>query len=175
MIEIFIGILLIVLATTFSNLEVVIAAMYLMLSQAHLISNAMYFVLAIIVTFFFPSAGLFSLVSMSYAYINRVSTIGCALLFAGCFIIGVLLNKLLGCKKLELYSSRRFLKMHGAMHIVYAFILIACAMTMFEIGMGVSQYSTIIVFMISIILFFKFDNVPINAKGIGINNNNKLN
>ena len=26
-----------------------------------------------------------------------------------------------------------------------------------------------------IILFFKFDNVPINAKGIGINNNNKLN
>ena len=65
MIEIFIGILLIVLATTFSNLEVVIAAMYLMLSQAHLISNAMYFVLAIIVTFFFPSAGLFSLVSIS--------------------------------------------------------------------------------------------------------------
>ena len=161
MIEVFIGILLILLTTTFSNIEVVIAAMYLMLSQAHLISNAMYFVLAIIIAFFFPSAGLFSLVSMSYTYINRLSTIGCVLLFVVCLIIGILLNKLLGSNKLQLYSSRRFLKMHGAMHIVYAFILIACAMNMFEIGLGVSQYSTIIVFMVSIIIFFKFHVPPI--------------
>ena len=153
-------ILLILLFTTFADSQIFTATLVLIMSNGEYLLDTLNFYLNVFLNSYLPSVSVIPYLIMSPSYFKDIP-IGMMI-----FILVLVLLTIIGVgyylnfRGSFILESRRFHKSMCLMKIIYAMILLSAAIILLNSGIAVSNYSTILIFMIALFAFFKFRISP---------------
>lgn len=159
--ELMLFVFLILLFTTFGDFNVITASLISLVSAGTYLSSIVNFYILSMINTIFPNVSLLPYILFSYEYINNLSIGIMIFIFIICFILCMVINHWLSNANNAILNSRRFHKTYGAMKIVYAMIFLSAAVILLQSGIAVSNYSTILIFIIALVAFFKFHIPPV--------------
>lgn len=158
--EFLLFVLLILIFTTFADSQILTAALILIMSNGEYLLDSLKFYINVFLNSYLPTVSIFPYLIMSPTYFRDIS-IGMMLFILVLVIIIIIgVNYYLNYRGSFVLESRRFHKSMCLMKIIYAMVLLSAAVILIQSGISVSNYSTILIFMIALFAFFKFNISP---------------
>ncbi len=159
--ELLLYITLILIFTCFANRDVVTASIVLLASGSSQIVNMQNYYLNLVLSTFLPNVTGLGYLMSAYDYVKNTSLAYTIILLIMAILLTIAISIWYNSKGCFILNSRRSHRAYTAMKLIYAMVLLSAGISLFGTGVEVSTYSTILVFALSIVMFFKFDVPPI--------------
>lgn len=158
--ESFLFILLILLFTTFADSQIFTASLILIMSNGEYLLDTMNFYLNVFLNSYLPTVSVFPYIVKANTYFKDIPLGMVLFIFILTIIIVIAVSYYLNFRGSFILESRRFHKSVYSMKVIYAMVLLSAAIILLSSGISVSNYSTILIFMIALFAFFKFHLSP---------------
>lgn len=159
--ELLLFVTLILLFTCFANKDVITASLILLASSTTHVVNLQNYYINLVLNTFVPNISGLGYLMTAFDFVKHTSVFYTTVLLLVLMVLTVMISLWYNSKNCFILHSRRSHRAYTAMKLIYAMVLLSAGLSIFTAGIEVSTYSTLLVFALSIVLFFKFDVPPI--------------